>query len=134
MRIVTTIYRRAAAVALKSKGCNAWWLARLVLAAWIAVACDNKPAAVKAKGTDSTVPAGQAGGRNDPSYEAMSALEDNSRSGKDPFFPGSKRRMARMQTPSTNKDSHRVVETTLSVKGIIGSPGHRFAMINDKTF
>ena len=60
-----------------------------------------------------------------------SVFVDDPRLGKDPFFPESQRRSARRVTTPTQPV---VPVTELTVKGISGRPGHRLAIINNRTF
>jgi hypothetical protein len=67
----------------------------------------------------------------DEAYDLQSTFDDDPKTTKDPFFPKSKRRLAK----TTGKAGHNVPQLAeLHLRGVIGSPGRFIAMINDKTF
>lgn len=65
-----------------------------------------------------------------------SVFDEKLKTGKDPFFPNSTRRMERAPVASTNEVVKPVQPTAsqLSLKGIVGKPPRRLALINDQTF
>jgi len=56
-------------------------------------------------------------------------LPTNAREGRDPFFPESSRIYE-----TTVLSNHKVEATSLVIKGISGTPGHWFAIINNHSF
>lgn len=64
--------------------------------------------------------------------ETKSEFDFDVKTTKDPFFPKSKRRIAKVAIGKPTAEAPRMAE--LKLRGVIGSPGNYYAMINDKTF
>ncbi|MDB6059118.1 MAG: hypothetical protein JWO95_2962 [Verrucomicrobiales bacterium] len=69
---------------------------------------------------------------NEVAMEVKAEFDDDLKTSKDPFFPNSKRRVAKVASGKTVAELPRVADIRL--RGVIGSPGKYIAMINDKTF
>jgi hypothetical protein len=65
-------------------------------------------------------------------FETKSVFDDDANSTKDPFFPKSRRRLAKASSGRPAHEAPRMAD--LHFRGVIGSPGRYIAMINDKTF
>jgi len=68
-----------------------------------------------------------------------SVFADDPKSGKDPFFPSTARRMEKVPgsapgTQTTVQTPNRNVFDHLQLKGILGNPTRRLALINNHTF
>jgi hypothetical protein len=87
-----------------------------------------KPAPAK---TDDKAKASAASTNAVAAYDLQSTFDDDPKTTKDPFFPKSKRRLAKV----AGKTTHSAPQLAdLHLRGVIGSPGRFIAMINDKTF
>jgi uncharacterized protein YgbK (DUF1537 family) len=64
---------------------------------------------------------------------ANSVFVDDAKFGRDPFFPNSKRRLPKVVTPVGPVTSSLQVLNNIVLKGISGLPGHRLAMLNNRT-
>jgi hypothetical protein len=108
----------------------------LTLCAWAVLmmtGCGDapKPAAAAKKADDKTKVSQTS--TNEVVFETKSVFEDDPKTTKDPFFPTSKRRIAKAAPgKSSLPQAPKIAEIRL--KGVIGSPGRFIAMINDKTF
>lgn len=87
-----------------------------------------KPVAAKVDTKAKTVVAST----NEVAIEVKAEFDDDLKTSKDPFFPNSKRRVAKVASGKTVAEVPRVAD--LRLRGVIGSPGKYIAMINDKTF
>jgi hypothetical protein len=101
-----------------------------VIAALVITGCSEapKPAAKKADEKPKVAVAST----NVVAMEVQSEFDTDVKTSKDPFFPKSKRRLAKAASGKTVAQAPAVAD--LKLRGVIGSPGKYIAMINDKTF
>ena len=77
--------------------------------------------------------AAPSGARLAPPVVVRSVFIDEPRTGKDPFFPNSTRRAPAAEVAVTNAPPPSTLFSQLSLKGISGVRGQRFALINSAT-
>lgn len=89
---------------------------------------------VSAVGAATNAPESPTGsGTNAPAIKIPKSdfiLPTSTDQGRDPFFPLS----SRLRSRPTSNETIKAAPVTLSLKGVSGTEGRRFALINDKTF